>query len=234
MRPVLLSIACASALAVAPACSKKKPLPRPNVTIPGAMQEHPLTRDAPPGHAFVYDSNLVFQAEIGSSDPEFRVAVLEATLEGEYVHQTYRATRLGRATLGDEGWDVVPLDGKLTITETSVIAELTGAEASRWNGEYLTSAEAQRRQQANTPKTEAKDGGAGPPPPCQRYSDCVCGLDAAAMLKGGDNPFRKTCDESKRLRLTAPDDPQACLVGLSLHREIAPKLGYALPAACAE
>ncbi|MDC3956174.1 hypothetical protein [Polyangium jinanense] len=235
MRPVLLSIAYALTLAIASACSKGKPMPRPNVTIPSAMQGHPLAREAPPGHAFVYDSSVVFHEKIGPSDPEFRVVVLEATLEGTYVNETYRATRLGHATMQPDaqGWDILPIDGKLTVTETSVRVELAGDEA-KWNGEYLTAAEAQQRQWANAPKNEAKDGGTAPPSPCQRYSDCTCALDAAATLKGGDNPFRKACDESKGLLLRAPDDPKVCTYGLSVHRELAPKLGYTVPAACAE
>lgn len=197
------------------ACSEDRPLPRPAVTIPLALQS---PYEGQGKTVFVYDTNLTFW------EHPYRLVALEGHLEGD----AYVATRLARASLGDDGWDTTPIEGTLRLDPETLHVELSGVEAGEWNGDY-ESAEARARREAEARQAEREAQGEPPPPAgaCQRYRDCVCALAAQRA-----EVFGQACADAERLLVSAADDPASCETGLVMHRGLAPELGVELPPSC--
>ncbi|MCB9622979.1 MAG: hypothetical protein H6723_06500 [Sandaracinus sp.] len=197
------------------ACSEDRPLPRPAVTIPSALQS---PYEGQGKTVFVYDTNLTFPRH------PYRLVALEGHLEGD----AYVATRLARASLGDDGWDTTPIGGTLRLDPETLHVELSGVEAGEWNGDY-ESREARVRREAEARRAEREARGEPPPPAgaCQRYRDCVCALSAQRA-----EIFGEACSDAGRLLASAADDPGTCEAGLVMHRSLAPELGLALPPSC--
>lgn len=216
MLPMLLVVAC-----------EDKPFPTANLAIPEAMR---VRHDDDARNLIVYDNNIVLQTD-DYDDPDTRIAILEAHMEGE----EYVATKLVRAWL-DSGWETEPVPGTLRFTPEQLTIELEGRLASRWNGTYESRTVRERREREAREAERAQLGESETPvarSACEAYRDCTCAL-ARLPARVGPNPFVDGCAEAESLLRTAADDPEACRTGLVLQRQLAPGLGFTLPPSCAD